>query len=54
MLNERAGGLSSNPVVSARYEKEGVTEGIGEFQGGTEQEGLMLFREGMNKSWVRK
>lgn len=54
MLNERAGGLGGNPVVSARPEKEGVTGGIGEFQGGTAQEGPTLFREGMNKSWVRK
>lgn len=34
MLNERAGGLSSNPVVSARSEKKGVTEGIGNFRVG--------------------
>lgn len=32
MLNERAGGLGSNPVVSAQSEKEGVSEGI--FRGG--------------------
>lgn len=54
MLNERAGGPSGNPVVSARSEKEGVSEGIGNFGVGTEQEGPMLFREGRNKSWVRK
>lgn len=34
MLNERAGGLSSSPVVSARTEKEGVIEGIGNFRVG--------------------
>lgn len=34
MLNERAGGLSSNPVVSARSEKEGVIEGIKNFRVG--------------------
>lgn len=34
MLNERAGGLSGNPVVSARSEKEGVSEGIGNFRVG--------------------
>ena len=34
MLNERAGGLSSNPVVLVRSEKEGVTEGIGNFRVG--------------------
>lgn len=34
MLNERAGGLGSNPVVSAQSEKEGVTEGIGNFRVG--------------------
>lgn len=54
MLNERAGELSGDPVVSARSEKEGVTERIGNFWGGTAQEGPMLFKEGMNKSWVRK
>lgn len=46
MLNERAGQPSGNPVVSARFEKEGVSEGNREFQGGTEQEGPMLFRDG--------
>ena len=54
MLNERAGGLSGDPVVSARPETEGGDTGDQEFWGGTAQEGLMLFREGMNKSWVRK
>jgi len=47
-------GSAVTPVASARCEKEGVTEGTGEFQGGTAQEGLMLFREGMNKSWGRE
>lgn len=47
-------GLSGNPVVSARSETEWGDTGDQEFQGGTAQEGLMLFREGMNKSWVRK
>lgn len=54
MLNERASGLSRNPVVSAQSETEGGDTGDQEFQGGTAQEGLMLFRKGMNKSWVRK
>lgn len=34
MLNERAGELSGNPVVSARFEKEEVSEGIGNFRVG--------------------
>lgn len=34
MLNEQASGLSSNPVVSVWSEKEGVTEGIGNFRVG--------------------
>lgn len=31
MLNEQAGKLSSNPVVLARPEKDGVTARIGNF-----------------------
>lgn len=49
MLNERAGELGANPVVSAGLEKEGGVRGDREFQGGTEQEGPMLFRDGGNE-----
>lgn len=53
-LNERAGKLGFNPVVSTQPEKEGGDSSDRECQGGTAQEGLMLFRQGTNKSCVRK
>lgn len=50
MLNERAGELSGNPVVSARFEKEGVSEGIGNFRVGQNRRARCYLGTGMNKS----
>lgn len=54
MLNERAGSSAVTPLYWLCLRKKGAKRRIGEFQGGTAQEGTMLFREGLYKSWVKK
>lgn len=47
-------GSAVTPLYRLGLRQKGGDTGDQEFQGGTAQEGLMLFRKGMNKSWVRK